>query len=74
MGNTYYAIGHDTNKCFKGILTHPLSMTIDDLLTHLLNTGIVVSLVTKEKYDVFSPEDVKTVDLAGWIKEGEVSL
>jgi hypothetical protein len=71
---SYYAIGHNTKKCYKGILNPIYGTPIKVILENLLNIGVVVSLVSKEKYDAFDPKDVSMMDLAGWIQEGEMSL
>jgi len=70
----FYAIGCHGEKGYKGILSPKYGTPIEALQTHLLNIGIVVSLVTKEKYDNFDPNDIQRFDLAGETEEGELNL
>lgn len=76
MTGKFYAIGHNTKKVFKGIFSKPKTLTIRGLQKHLLMTeGVVLAVVTKERYDLFDPKDVSVIDLAGELKEeGELEL
>jgi len=74
MLDQFYVIGYHADKGgYKGILT-PEHVTIEELLKHLLNIGIVASNVSKEKYDNFDPSQINHIDLVGNTEEGELNL